>query len=234
MLRADVEVDRRDFTVRAAIEVGPGERLALFGPSGAGKTTLLETIAGLVQPATGPDRAGRPDPDPDCGAQGRGACPGSVRSACCGRIRACSRTCRSGTTWLTPVPPTRAAPNSPRWRTRWTSATCWTRCRPGCRAASSTAPRSAGCCSRAAACCCSTSLTPASMRPAPQPDGPGGAAGDRARRASRAGGARASGRAGVRESDGRHRPGSRSPDRRTGRGRAAGQPPCGLPNSSAT
>ncbi len=53
MLKADVEVDRRDFTVRAVIEVAPGERLALFGPSGAGKTTLLETIAGLVQPRTG-------------------------------------------------------------------------------------------------------------------------------------------------------------------------------------
>jgi molybdate transport system ATP-binding protein len=53
VLKADVEVDRRDFTVRAAIEVAPGERLALFGPSGAGKTTLLETIAGLVQPSSG-------------------------------------------------------------------------------------------------------------------------------------------------------------------------------------
>lgn len=53
MLNADVEVDRRDFTVRAALEVAPGERLALFGPSGAGKTTLLETIAGLVEPRTG-------------------------------------------------------------------------------------------------------------------------------------------------------------------------------------
>jgi len=53
VLKADVEVDRRDFSVRAAIEVAPGERLALFGPSGAGKTTLLETIAGLVQPASG-------------------------------------------------------------------------------------------------------------------------------------------------------------------------------------
>jgi ABC-type sulfate/molybdate transport systems ATPase subunit len=50
VLKADVEVDRRDFTVRAAIEVAAGERLALFGPSGAGKTTLLETIAGLVRP----------------------------------------------------------------------------------------------------------------------------------------------------------------------------------------
>jgi molybdate transport system ATP-binding protein len=53
VLKADVEVDRRDFSVRAAIEVAPGERLALFGPSGAGKTTLLETIAGLVQPRSG-------------------------------------------------------------------------------------------------------------------------------------------------------------------------------------
>ena len=53
MLDADVEVDRREFTVRAALQVAPGERLALFGPSGAGKTTLLEAIAGLVQPRSG-------------------------------------------------------------------------------------------------------------------------------------------------------------------------------------
>jgi len=53
VLKADVEVDRREFTLRAAIQVAPGERLALFGPSGAGKTTLLEAIAGLVQPARG-------------------------------------------------------------------------------------------------------------------------------------------------------------------------------------
>ncbi len=53
MLDADVKVDRREFTVRAALQVAPGERLALFGPSGAGKTTLLETIAGLVTPRRG-------------------------------------------------------------------------------------------------------------------------------------------------------------------------------------
>ena len=53
MLEADVEVDRREFTLRAAIAVAPGERVALFGPSGAGKTTLLETIAGLVYPRAG-------------------------------------------------------------------------------------------------------------------------------------------------------------------------------------
>lgn len=54
MLDADVEVDRRDFTVRMALRAGDGERLALFGPSGAGKTTVLEAIAGLV-----PVRRGR-------------------------------------------------------------------------------------------------------------------------------------------------------------------------------
>jgi ABC-type sulfate/molybdate transport systems ATPase subunit len=53
VLEADVEVDRRDFTVRAAFAVAPGERLALFGPSGAGKTTILEVIAGLVPPRQG-------------------------------------------------------------------------------------------------------------------------------------------------------------------------------------
>ena len=53
MLDADVEVDRRDFTVRAAITVAAGERVALFGPSGAGKTTLLEVVAGLIIPRRG-------------------------------------------------------------------------------------------------------------------------------------------------------------------------------------
>jgi molybdate transport system ATP-binding protein len=53
VLEADVEVDRRDFTVAVALRVAPGERLALFGPSGAGKTTALEMIAGLVPPRRG-------------------------------------------------------------------------------------------------------------------------------------------------------------------------------------
>ena len=53
MLEADVEVDRRDFTVAVALAVAAGERLALFGPSGAGKTTALEVIAGLVAPRRG-------------------------------------------------------------------------------------------------------------------------------------------------------------------------------------
>jgi ABC-type sulfate/molybdate transport systems ATPase subunit len=53
VLEADVEVDRREFAVHAALRIAPGERLALFGPSGAGKTTLLEAIAGLVPPRRG-------------------------------------------------------------------------------------------------------------------------------------------------------------------------------------
>jgi ABC-type sugar transport system ATPase subunit len=48
VLNADVEVDRRDFTVRVELAVADGERVALFGPSGAGKTTVLEAVAGLV------------------------------------------------------------------------------------------------------------------------------------------------------------------------------------------
>jgi ABC-type sulfate/molybdate transport systems ATPase subunit len=53
VLEADVEVDRREFTLAVNLRVAPGERLALFGPSGAGKTTVLETIAGLVPPRRG-------------------------------------------------------------------------------------------------------------------------------------------------------------------------------------
>ena len=53
MLEADVEVDRREFTLTVTLQVAPGERLALFGPSGAGKTTALEVIAGLVPPRRG-------------------------------------------------------------------------------------------------------------------------------------------------------------------------------------
>jgi ABC-type sulfate/molybdate transport systems ATPase subunit len=53
VLEADVEVDRREFTVAVTLAVAPGERLALFGPSGSGKTTTLEAIAGLVAPRRG-------------------------------------------------------------------------------------------------------------------------------------------------------------------------------------
>lgn len=40
------------------LEVGAGDRLAIFGPNGAGKTTLLRTLAGLVRPSAGTLRLG--------------------------------------------------------------------------------------------------------------------------------------------------------------------------------
>jgi molybdenum ABC transporter ATP-binding protein len=43
----------REFELSLELAVGPGERLALAGPSGAGKTTLLRIAAGLVRPASG-------------------------------------------------------------------------------------------------------------------------------------------------------------------------------------
>jgi len=53
VLEADIEVDRRDFTVAVAMRVAPGERLALFGPSGAGKTTALERVVPGAHPERG-------------------------------------------------------------------------------------------------------------------------------------------------------------------------------------
>ena len=36
-----------------SLEIAPGERVAVIGPSGAGKTTLFRLVAGLVKPAAG-------------------------------------------------------------------------------------------------------------------------------------------------------------------------------------
>jgi molybdate transport system ATP-binding protein len=47
------ELDARAGGDTVALEVAPGECLALAGPSGAGKTTLLRFIAGLSRPARG-------------------------------------------------------------------------------------------------------------------------------------------------------------------------------------
>lgn len=53
MLSADFEVRRREFPVRARVELQFGERLALLGPSGAGKTTVLSALSGLVELSAG-------------------------------------------------------------------------------------------------------------------------------------------------------------------------------------
>ncbi|ORX08093.1 ABC transporter ATP-binding protein [Mycolicibacillus trivialis] len=44
---------RRDVSTRVRVELAPGTRLAVTGPSGAGKTTLLMTLAGLIPPLAG-------------------------------------------------------------------------------------------------------------------------------------------------------------------------------------
>jgi molybdate transport system ATP-binding protein len=47
-LKAALAVSLGDFSLDAALDVRPGETLALMGPNGAGKTTCLNLIAGLL------------------------------------------------------------------------------------------------------------------------------------------------------------------------------------------
>jgi molybdate transport system ATP-binding protein len=53
MLRIDAETELGDFSLAVALEIEPGECVALAGPSGAGKSSVLRVIAGLVKPRRG-------------------------------------------------------------------------------------------------------------------------------------------------------------------------------------
>ena len=49
----DVVLGTRQVLSSAALEVAPGEIIAVVGPNGAGKSTLLRVAAGLLRPASG-------------------------------------------------------------------------------------------------------------------------------------------------------------------------------------
>lgn len=53
MLEVDIRRRLREFDLRLAFTVSPGETLVVIGPSGAGKTSILAQIAGLMDPDEG-------------------------------------------------------------------------------------------------------------------------------------------------------------------------------------
>lgn len=52
-LRKRLHTARGDLELDTAMDIAPGEFIAIAGPSGAGKTTLLRMLAGLVRPDGG-------------------------------------------------------------------------------------------------------------------------------------------------------------------------------------
>ncbi|MBV8282036.1 MAG: ATP-binding cassette domain-containing protein, partial [Candidatus Eremiobacteraeota bacterium] len=57
-LTASFAAQRDGFSLDFAIEVAPGETVAVVGPSGSGKTTALRCLAGLMRPQSGAIRYG--------------------------------------------------------------------------------------------------------------------------------------------------------------------------------
>ncbi|GAA4850639.1 ABC transporter ATP-binding protein [Pseudonocardia benzenivorans] len=57
-LAASVRLERRAFTLDVALDVEPGEVVAVLGPNGSGKSTLLGVLAGLLLPDAGQVRVG--------------------------------------------------------------------------------------------------------------------------------------------------------------------------------
>ena len=58
VLRVEAQTRLGALALDVALEVGPGECLALAGPSGAGKTSVLRVAAGLLRPENGLVQAG--------------------------------------------------------------------------------------------------------------------------------------------------------------------------------
>jgi len=58
VLRVSARGRLGELELQAAVEVAPGDCLALAGPSGAGKTSLLRVTAGLLRPERGSVRCG--------------------------------------------------------------------------------------------------------------------------------------------------------------------------------
>lgn len=52
-LQIDGRMDAGDLSVEVALEVAPGETVAVLGPNGAGKTTVLRAISGLLPLTSG-------------------------------------------------------------------------------------------------------------------------------------------------------------------------------------